>query len=132
MIIDEYMNPPVPIGPGPCPTPGCVELEDGSSPTGQCMKCVEQVYKLEQLKLDANGFKGRFLFMPAHNKDRGVGLVSDWTNFDARLVFVPEEYDCEDPDIDNCSTIADGIEAHIAIPIARLLNAALADYSDPG
>lgn len=35
---------PVPVGPGKCPTEGCDNFEDGNSPTGQCIECVERIY----------------------------------------------------------------------------------------
>ena len=37
---------PVPPGPGQCPSPGCTNLENGNTPTGQCVECVERAYKV--------------------------------------------------------------------------------------
>lgn len=77
--------------------------------------------ELDEVRIAAAGFHGRFEFDPAHTEDRGIGYVYDRVDFDDRLVYVPEGGDTRD---DDAHTIASMIEGHIARPMATMLNAA--------
>lgn len=69
---------------------------------------------------DADGFSGTFVFDAEHDEDRGVGNIADVVRVDDRLVYVPVDADVRD---DECYTIADCVEQHVAEPLARMLNA---------
>lgn len=58
VIVDEINCDPIdpaPLGPGLCPNHvrGCTNLEDGNSPTGECLACVEKAYAFQEW-LDAH------------------------------------------------------------------------------
>ena len=74
----------------------------------------------KQWRQVADGFRGRFVFEPAHCKDNGHGHIADFVDVDDRLMYVPE--DCELGD-DECFCIADQLDEHVARPIAEMLNA---------
>jgi hypothetical protein len=46
---------PVPLGPGPCPNyvDGCPNLENGNTPTGECLDCVDRAYAAQELAEEA-------------------------------------------------------------------------------
>jgi len=83
---------------------------------------------IEQFKRDADGFLGRFAFLPAtvveHRKIPVIGTVEDAVMLEDRLVYIPN--DAGEDDYDDHYVIGDNLEQHVAEPIARLLNNALA------
>jgi hypothetical protein len=75
---------------------------------------------LAKLKEAAAGFHGEFAFEPEHDEDRGIGNCADCVSFDDALVYVPAGCVLGD---DECFRLSEGIEQHIAEPLAEMLNA---------
>jgi hypothetical protein len=73
---------------------------------------------LDALRKDVAGFKGHFVFEPAHDVPDRIG-TDDYRTCDDRLVFVSAAPDHEG----EVYVIAESISRHIAEPIARMLNA---------
>jgi hypothetical protein len=75
---------------------------------------------LEAIRKTSAGFRGTFVFDPAHTVDNGLGQTADFVEVDDRLVYVPEDCDVRDED---CCEISDQLDEHVARAIADLLNA---------
>lgn len=75
---------------------------------------------LEVIRKTSAGFRGTFVFDPAHTVDNGLGQTADFVEVGDRLVYVPEDCDVRDED---CCEISDQLDEHVARAIADLLNA---------
>lgn len=77
--------------------------------------------ELEEARALCAGWRGRFVYRPACEHDRGVGHVADFVDYDEALVFVPDDAE-DEHDHDECVTICDGLDAEALRALAAMLN----------